>query len=646
MTSESECERERERERECERERQCQYEFDPDGWERTAETGNTLDTSELNADGTWRCHRSADGNDGYCRFHTPLAERDWDPSETGDALRDAVCSNPDGNDNDSDSDSDSDSDRDSDSDGKRDRRRSKQFIGAIFVSLDLRHETLATRDNYPIDLRHATIEQGVDLRKATVENPLQFDGAICNGDFECSTIRAQQSVSVADAHIDGDLRAGDARFDDRVSISNTVVTGDLSLPDATFGGRAVCRGVETGRGIDAPGARFGDDALFDRATAIEESSFSNASFQGEAFFSGATFAGGLNWWNVTVAGPTRFGGATIRQEAMFQDGTFEDVVRLTNVTVPSRAVFAQATFADRLLLTGLECDADSCLVDLSGAVLSGGRLETVASLTYDLSGAEVGPIEWGTKSDSETDGATGTEGNTDTENRTETVPLSLSQFIIENTHFDGFDFRDRTVRSALESSGWRLHEGNHGSEGAGDGDRDRDRDRDRDERQWSPETLESTYLKAKHGAKAVGDSKAAGEFFRHEMRYRRDGHAKRAREAGWSRSRIVDSGKWVANAIFGAVAGHGERPGRVVLTAAGIVAGFALLYAALWPGSPPYGGSVGYLMFSLESFVTLVLGGSVPVERTAVRLAAQVQAFVGAFLIALFVFTLTRSIQR
>ncbi|ELY93789.1 hypothetical protein C483_03899 [Natrialba hulunbeirensis JCM 10989] len=609
---------------ESERERQCQYEFNPGVWERTAETGNTLDTSELNADGTWRCHRAADGNSGYCRFHTPLAERDWEPSETVAALRDAICGKSGGNDN------------NSDNDGKRDRRRSKQFIGATFVSLDLRHETLAARDNYPIDLRHVTIEEGADLRKATLENPLQFDGAICNGDFECSTIRAQQSVTVADAHIGGDLRAGDARFGDRVSISDTVVRGDLSLPDATFSGRAVCRGVEVGRGIDAPGARFADDALFDRVTAIEESSFSNASFQGEAFFSGATFAGGLNWWNVTVAGPTRFGGATIRQEAMFQDGTFEDVVRLTNVTVPSRAVFAQTTFADRLLLTGLECDADACLVDLSGAVLSGGRLETTDSLTYDLSGAEVGPIEWGTGSDSETGGAAVTERNSDTENRTEPVPLSLSQFIIENTHFDGFDFRDRTVRSALESSGWRLHEWNHENESGCGGD----------ERQLSPETLESTYLKAKHGAKAVGDSKAAGEFFRHEMRYRRDGHAKRAREVGWSRSRIVDSGKWVANAVFGAVAGHGERPGRVVLTAAGIVAGFALLYAALWPGSPPYGGAVGYLMFSLESFVTLVLGGSVPVERTAVRLAAQVQAFVGAFLIALFVFTLTRSIQR
>lgn len=61
---------------------------------------------------------------------------------------------------------------------------------------------------------------------------------------------------------------------------------------------------------------------------------------------------------------------------------------------------------------------------------------------------------------------------------------------------------------------------------------------------------------------------------------------------------------------------------------------------------PLYGDAIGYLVLSLQSFVTLVLGGAEDVGGPWIRLLARVEGFVGAFLIALFVFTLTRSIHR
>ena len=62
--------------------------------------------------------------------------------------------------------------------------------------------------------------------------------------------------------------------------------------------------------------------------------------------------------------------------------------------------------------------------------------------------------------------------------------------------------------------------------------------------------------------------------------------------------------------------------------------------------APPYGGLVGYGLLSLESFVALILGGGTEQTDLSVRLAATLEGFVGAFLIALFVFALTRSLEH
>jgi hypothetical protein len=53
-----------------------------------------------------------------------------------------------------------------------------------------------------------------------------------------------------------------------------------------------------------------------------------------------------------------------------------------------------------------------------------------------------------------------------------------------------------------------------------------------------------------------------------------------------------------------------------------------------------------YLTFSLQAFVTLILGGVPEVSSLVIRLLASFEAFLGAFFVALFVFALARSIRR
>ena len=51
------------------------------------------------------------------------------------------------------------------------------------------------------------------------------------------------------------------------------------------------------------------------------------------------------------------------------------------------------------------------------------------------------------------------------------------------------------------------------------------------------------------------------------------------------------------------------------------------------------------LLFSFQSFITFVIGPA-PAESFSVRLLSSAQGFLGAFLVALFVFALTRSVDR
>lgn len=153
-------------------------------------------------------------------------------------------------------------------------------------------------------------------------------------------------------------------------------------------------------------------------------------------------------------------------------------------------------------------------------------------------------------------------------------------------------------------------------------------------------TLESTYLRARNGADQAGDTTAVGEFYIQELRQRRGQHWRRI----WTGGGVGAAWDFVSNGLFDLTAGYGERPRNVFAIAVALVGLFTGVFA-LAMNDPPYGWTAGYLILSLESFVTLVLGGADSVPST-IRLIAQIEGFLGAFLIALFVFTLTRSIDR
>lgn len=97
-------------------------------------------------------------------------------------------------------------------------------------------------------------------------------------------------------------------------------------------------------------------------------------------------------------------------------------------------------------------------------------------------------------------------------------------------------------------------------------------------------------------------------------------------------------------AIMGLLCGYGEKPQRIILSSFFVIFSYAVLFNHLKMATA--GGSVmsfgDYLYYSIVTFTTLGYGDIIPKVSTGFRLLAASEAFVGVFLMGLFIFTLAR----
>lgn len=166
-----------------------------------------------------------------------------------------------------------------------------------------------------------------------------------------------------------------------------------------------------------------------------------------------------------------------------------------------------------------------------------------------------------------------------------------------------------------------------------------------------PRLLESTYQKAKNGAKLVGHSTAAGRFFELERKYRR--HAHRARMLSRTSplgitDRLMFATRWFRSGIMSVTTGYGERPWRAIGSSFAVILLFTGIYSLLQPplAETPEPSVTDYLVFSLQSFVSFIVGTPPQTASLWIRVASALEGFFGAFFVALFVFTLTRTVHR
>jgi uncharacterized protein YjbI with pentapeptide repeats len=311
----------------------CDFVLDPDRWED--HFGVTVHRDE------WTCPRVAE--DGCCRFHEPLVQRDDSPGETVDAFCAAV------------------------EDGSE-----TAFVGARFASLDLSHRYVDGPHNYPVDLSYARIDDGVNLSQCVVGNELRLVGTAADRiHAEAATFEA--AVDARHATVAGTAEFGTTRFERGADFADAdfqagrfegcVFAGDATFSDATFHGAATFDEVEFARAATFHETTFGDGARFEHASFKGKSNFRRAVFDGTARFFAvradqffgcydATFDGDAVFYSAGFGPVTHFRLITVRGDADFRTATFgRQEVDFSGATVDGDADFTRARFAGRLSFT-------------------------------------------------------------------------------------------------------------------------------------------------------------------------------------------------------------------------------------------------------------------------------------------------------
>jgi len=104
---------------------------------------------------------------------------------------------------------------------------------------------------------------------------------------------------------------------------------------------------------------------------------------------------------------------------------------------------------------------------------------------------------------------------------------------------------------------------------------------------------------------------------------------------------------YVPTALMGILCGYGEKPNRVTVSSIAIIFIYAAMYyylnaVAIIDSTIKNYFFWDYVYYSIVTFTTLGYGDLVPKPNIGYRLLAGSEAFIGAFMIGLFVFTLSR----
>ncbi len=550
--------------------------------------------------------------------------------------------------------------------------------------------------NREADWYGATIADTISFRQTEWHRGCQFQQATFSGYVDFFFSAFHQRVTFQGATFGDTARFSKSVFDEEALFLGATFEAEALFKKGVFGSHAYFQTVT-----------FKNETSFSEMTFTEKAKFQFSRFDGEASISYARFEGNAYFQRVVFNDYAEFFECTFREIADFRWTEFHDIGRFMDACFWAEAyfehaqfigiadfrdakfehstrfretVFAQAplfrrTDIETAEIVNLKPQTGEVTLDCEGAIIHEGRIEQrdENEVYYNFREARLGDI--------------------DLEFET-TTPFE--RLLISKTEFDEFDFSRYHYALAPE---WDLHtfsgqtefeyhtEASRFALGDRDGTEDvaeqvgeaelpaesdspagdtpvesnsssllravkqgigyprRRFNRLRGDIQHAP-TLETTYLKAKNGANTVGDSRAASAFFVREMAYRRNTHIKRA----FNRSerlgtRFRSLGVATLNWLLALSCGYGEKPYRTLSFSLLIVLFYAAVYAVLLDSSPT-DTAFGYLLFSFQSFNAIILGVDTEPFSEIPSFIAASQGFVGAFMIGLFVFTLTRSIHR
>jgi len=393
---------------------------------------------------------------------------------------------------------------------------------------------------------------------------------------------------------------------------------DVDFTWATFSGYAHFKKVT-----------FEEDADFLEATFRENADFGEATFRKDVEFEKATFRGNANFREATFRGYTHFEKATFRGYANFREATFEEDANFKGATFEENADFEKATFRE---------DADFLVkyfakdVNFAKAILFPGKklnliVEKEGTISFERTYLENVYLE---------------------------LYLSVENLI---------DFTDALLKNTQIK-------------------KDQIENHILQEKKKEFSQAHKIYLRLKNNFHSIGQYNDESWAFKKEkymerlsysfFPYRKDLEEKEKKERfpilKWMCTK--DFKKWIISAFSNLIYGYGEEPRNVVTIGLVIIFIFALLFSFIGIGSPEFielkgpiiqevpGNDIeiifkGFLQnriikhffkslyFSLITFTTLGYGDLRPLEGCG-RMFAGIEAFIGAIMMALFVYTFAR----
>ena len=435
-----------------------------------------------------------------------------------------------------------------------------------------------------------------------------------------------------------------ARIWTEFDIWNAVFEGDAEFREAVFGDPVRANWVDFRRYADFYNSDFHSDLDLGGAFFNKSLGLSKCKINGDLHFD--TDYDDCDSYGISVGATTNLSKLTVDGDFNAQQSSFSELVDLSNITVHGETNLSNSTFGgvtrfNMAIFNGdfntaaaifeKESDFSHCKFN-SDVVFNMTEFkraakfdETNSNSPIKLIGSKLnlGIVRQPKDNDTYYDLTRATLGDIDLKPQTKDV---FKHYKIHKTEFDGFDF---SHHMELYSDEYNIHT----------------YECKQDTNQPTTAELVSTYLKSKNGANRVGATTAASKFFMKEMKFRRILHWETLFNKKASIvERIKSLISWISNWFLNISCGYGERPLRTIGISFGVILAYTPLYLII--NSPQSASVVSSVSFSTQAFATLIFGQSAQSVPISIQFIGATEGFIGAFLIALFVFALTRSIHR
>lgn len=428
-----------------------------------------------------------------------------------------------------------------------------------------------------------------DIWNAVFEGDAEFREAVFSDPVKANWVDFRRYADFHDSDFHSDLDLGGAFLNKSLGLSGCSITGDLHF-DTDYDG-CDSYGISVGATANLSKLTIDGDFNAQQSTFSELVDLNNITVHGETNLSNSTFGGVVKFDMAVFNGEFNATAAIFKKKSSFSHCIFKSVVIFKMAEFKRDAKFDKTSSKFQIKL-------NECKINL-GVI----RQPEDNNTYYDLSRATLGDI--------------------DLKPQTKDV---FKYYKIHKTEFDGFDF---SHHMELYSDEYNIH--------TYECEQDTDH----------PTTAElvSTYLKSKNGANRVGATTAASKFFMKEMKFRRVLHWENLFNTKASIiQRIKSLISWISNWFLNISCGYGERPLRTIGISFCVILAYTPLYLLI--NSPQGASIVRSVSFSTQAFATLIFGQSTKSVPLSIQFVGATEGFIGAFLIALFVFALTRSIHR